>query len=217
MDKLSNDIPSPVIGHRGIPSLAPENSLEGLHKASELGVGWVEMDVTLNPDGIAVMSHDPVTGGLGSSPALPTLAETLQRLNELSTGLNLEIKDHGYPPELIVAQVLKVIEQSQVPGDHLLLSSFNSQILAQCLIQAPHLRRGLIAKTLSKDWQEISVQLNLYSLHPYWKTLTPNLVTEIKRQGLHLYTWTVNDPKAVRILWSSGLDGVITDYPQRFK
>ncbi len=47
-----------VIGHRGAPFLAPENSLEALRVALEEGADGVEFDVQLSADGELVVFHD---------------------------------------------------------------------------------------------------------------------------------------------------------------
>lgn len=47
-----------IVGHRGVPSLAPENTLEGAKLAYELGADAVETDIYLTTDGHLVVIHD---------------------------------------------------------------------------------------------------------------------------------------------------------------
>ncbi|HEY7866304.1 MAG TPA: glycerophosphodiester phosphodiesterase family protein, partial [Psychromonas sp.] len=47
-----------IIGHRGIPSLLPENTLEGVIKAYQLGVDAIEYDIQLSKDKQIVLMHD---------------------------------------------------------------------------------------------------------------------------------------------------------------
>src|SRR5690554_4960900 len=47
-----------VIGHRGVPSLAPENTLVGARIAFDQGADMIENDVHLTRDGIVVIHHD---------------------------------------------------------------------------------------------------------------------------------------------------------------
>ncbi|MBQ7647151.1 MAG: hypothetical protein IJS94_07775 [Clostridia bacterium] len=49
------------IGHRGIPSQAPENTLEGCRLAYQLGADVVENDIYLTKDGYIVIMHDSTT------------------------------------------------------------------------------------------------------------------------------------------------------------
>jgi len=46
-------------GHRGTRGLRPENTLPAFHKALELGVRTLEMDVVITKDKKVVVSHDP--------------------------------------------------------------------------------------------------------------------------------------------------------------
>ena len=47
-----------IIGHRGAAAYAPENTLESIHTAADMGVEWVELDVKLTQDGVPVIFHD---------------------------------------------------------------------------------------------------------------------------------------------------------------
>jgi glycerophosphoryl diester phosphodiesterase len=40
-------------------------------------------------------------------------------------------------------------------------------------------------------------------------------MAEAKRHGLKVVTWTVNDPKRMKELIALGVDGIMTDYPDR--
>lgn len=63
-----------VIGHRGAPTLAPENTIESFRIALDQGADAVEMDVHLSADGVPVVIHDPdlrrTTGREGAVAAL---------------------------------------------------------------------------------------------------------------------------------------------------
>lgn len=47
-----------VVGHRGAPAYAPENTLPSVEKAAELGFRWVENDVQRTKDGELIVLHD---------------------------------------------------------------------------------------------------------------------------------------------------------------
>jgi glycerophosphoryl diester phosphodiesterase len=51
--------PFRLYGHRGAPVERPESTLESFHRAVELGVDALEMDVHRTADGHIVVSHDP--------------------------------------------------------------------------------------------------------------------------------------------------------------
>ena len=67
--KMTLKLPK-IIGHRGAAAYAPENTLEGIHTAADMGVEWVELDVKLTKDQIPVLFHDETlertTNGAGN-------------------------------------------------------------------------------------------------------------------------------------------------------
>lgn len=50
--------PPALIGHRGAPMLAPENTLMSFEKAVEFGSEGLETDVTMSYDGVPFLMHD---------------------------------------------------------------------------------------------------------------------------------------------------------------
>lgn len=71
------------IGHRGIVSLAPENTIEGYLLAAEKGVDVVEIDVYMTKDKQLVVFHDETTGRLWNQN-LDVKTSTLAELQALS-------------------------------------------------------------------------------------------------------------------------------------
>jgi glycerophosphoryl diester phosphodiesterase len=74
--------PPLVIGHRGAPLVAPENSLASFRTAQRLGADAVELDLHVTADGEIVIFHDAylerMTDGQG-----PLFARTLAELRTL--------------------------------------------------------------------------------------------------------------------------------------
>ena len=74
-----------VIGHRGAPSRAPENTLASFRAALEIGVDGLELDVHLSADGHLVVIHDAnlkrTTDGQGF-----VHEHTLAQLKQLDAG-----------------------------------------------------------------------------------------------------------------------------------
>jgi glycerophosphoryl diester phosphodiesterase len=52
---------------------------------------------------------------------------------------------------------------------------------------------------------------------PYARDLTPGALADAHRLGLRVIPWTVNDTAAMRELVDSGVDGLITDYPDELR
>ncbi|NUT58185.1 MAG: glycerophosphodiester phosphodiesterase, partial [Agromyces sp.] len=108
------DPPAPrVLAHRGLALDAPENTMLAFSKAVEIGAEYVETDVHVSHDGVAVISHDPnlrrVAGhdlrvcdltmdelrriDLGHGQAYCTLEEALDAFPQ--TRFNIDIKVEG--------------------------------------------------------------------------------------------------------------------------
>lgn len=51
----------------------------------------------------------------------------------------------------------------------------------------------------------------------FWRNLTPELLAQAKSLGLAVVPWTVNEPSDMRRLIDWGVDGIITDYPDRLR
>jgi glycerophosphoryl diester phosphodiesterase len=50
---------------------------------------------------------------------------------------------------------------------------------------------------------------------PFWRNLSPGLVEEAHALGLAVLPWTVNEPADLDRIVGLGVDGLITDYPDR--
>src|ERR1035437_3286813 len=110
---------SPIIGHRGASAEAPENPIEPIRAAADMGVKWVQMEVMLTRDSVPIIFHDDTldrtTNGAGNVAdrdwadiseleagswfgdsfagiKIPTLEDALEAIIDLGLGLNLEIK-----------------------------------------------------------------------------------------------------------------------------
>lgn len=103
-----------IIGHRGAPLDAPENSRAAIDAAFDQGADRVEIDVQLSADGVPFVSHDASTerctdralqigrtpagalleARLGNGESLPTLREICERVAPRGK-IDLEIKSVG--------------------------------------------------------------------------------------------------------------------------
>lgn len=230
-----------VMGHRGAAGLAPENTLAGFRRAAALGVTWVELDVRLTADGVAVLSHDEslaratglrrkvgrVTaadianldagawfGDAFRGEPLPTLEQAVRRLADLGLGVNIEIKRHiGQEVRVIntVADVLADAWPAVLPPP--LVSSFDPAMVAAAQRLLPHLPRALISERLPRAWRKWADSLACYSLHLHWKVASQERISAIHDAGFSVAVYTVNEAEIARKLWTMGVDCVITDRP----
>lgn len=71
-----------IIGHRGLPSQQPENTLESAIAAYENGADMIEIDIYLTKDDVIVINHDAVTSHY--SEVVQVEACTYEQLKKLT-------------------------------------------------------------------------------------------------------------------------------------
>ena len=241
MDKCM--LTSKIMAHRGLSSLAPENTLSALKLVAEQGYSWVEIDAIACGDGTIVMWHDNSvdrcsdgSGAMSDHTAqsiaaldcgswfseayagekMATIEEAILLLKALNLGLNLEIKLYDNTTECVVAPILELLKQHWTDFDKLIISSFDHSALEYCHKHAPDLKLGKIYEKIPTDWQAQLQGINAVSCHCSYKFLTQAQVSAVKGGGYEVYTYTPNDAERVAEHWQWGVDSMITDFPQRY-
>ncbi|MEX0921512.1 MAG: glycerophosphodiester phosphodiesterase [Tistlia sp.] len=238
---MSNPLPR-VIGHRGAASHAPENTLAGLRKAAELGAPWVEFDVRLTADKVAILHHDDSlkrTAGrnraaaamryaeiaeleagawFGESfrgEAIPSLTASIALLGELGLGANIEIKPAaGQEAETarIALEIMRAEWPQSLPPP--LITSFKPQSLQAAQESAPEIPRGLLLKELKEGWRKQAERLDCVSIHLSRQKTSKAAIDLVHKAGYALAVYTVNDPREAARLYDWGADCIITDSPE---
>jgi glycerophosphoryl diester phosphodiesterase len=74
-----------IIGHRGAPNHAPENTIASFDKALALGFRHIELDAQLSSDGVAVVFHDDILDRTSNGRG-PLAKQFLAELRRLDAG-----------------------------------------------------------------------------------------------------------------------------------
>jgi len=61
--------------------------------------------------------------------------------------------------------------------------------------------------------ENLSFKPEIYS--PYYKFVTQSMINTMKERGIKVIPWTVNETEEMRELIALGVEGIITDYPNR--
>lgn len=231
-----------VIGHRGAASYAPENTLEGIHTAADMGVEWVELDVKLTKDDVPIIFHDEeldrTTNGSGlvcetlyedikqleagswfsegfTGIKIPTLEEALDVLIERDLGLNLEIKPCPGREKETAEVALDILSQCWDDHERLLISSFENVCLEVARDMAGDWSRGLLlgGEVISDDWQEMAKYLEVKTINLGTNIATEEIVAAVIEMGLIPLIYTVNDPIAAREFQGWGVKAMFSDEP----
>ncbi len=234
-----------VLGHRGAAGLAPENTQSSLLAAHASHAQGVELDVTLLEDGHAVIFHDKMINrtsngegvlnqftlkemrsfDLGSwfdpdfqNELILTLDEALDILEKYKMTVNLELKRHNNSAALLVKQVKTILNNHPYfDAHHLIVSSFDYSVLKQVHSQMPYVQIGVLYEKQNTPWLSRAKSLQASTILPAHTLITSELADQIKEAGYQLVTWTVNNNQEAQQLYKLGVQGIITDYPNRIK
>jgi glycerophosphoryl diester phosphodiesterase len=200
------------IGHRGARAHAPENTIASFEKAIALGCDEIETDVWLMEDGKLVIGHDgPATGD-----GVLTLENVLDHCRG-RIGVNVEMKcawSDAQARETGIAVARRLAERND---DDVYISSFWYAALAGARETAPKVRRAFVYGAAPEMGALLGQAraLELWALHPERYYVTPQRVVATHATGLKVNVWTVNDPAEIARLASWGVDGIMSDYPER--
>lgn len=220
------------IAHRGGGALAPENTLAGIRLAARMGFRAVEFDVMLSADASPFLIHDETlertTNGrgavcrtgdqalaaldAGAGERVPRLSEAALLCRRLGLRANVEIKPaQGHAQQ--TAEVLARQAQTLWAGDPLppLFSSFSLEALEVVRKLAPELPRGVLFEALPDDWPAVVRQIGAVSVHCDATRLSAEQAAAVRRQGLLLCCYTVNEVAQAKRLLAWGVNSLFTD------
>ncbi len=216
-----------ILGHRGAPLDAPENSLRGFRLAVARGADGVELDVRSSSDGEPVVIHDDTlertTDGSGEVAAtpwqeisrlrtpegdrVPAFGEVAAWAAEAGVWLNLEFKAGG------VEQACVQLLGQHGALDRTICSSFQPEVLEELARVGRPLARYLLADEWGPAEQARARDLRVDGVCLNAAHATPATLLELAGGGLPVVVWTVNDPFQLVTLLAVGVRGVISDYP----
>ncbi len=221
-----------IYAHRGASSAAPENTMAAFQLAMDQGADGIELDVMLSKDHQLVVIHDDkvdrTTNGTGrvrdltlaelkaldagDGEKIPTLDEVLTRFGGKFL-INIELKNYSTPFDAVPVDVAAMVRDHNV-ADSILISSFNPFNFARFHRILPEVPLGMLT---FPGWAKFfGYRLFRYdALNPYFKDIDEAMVTRVHAKGRQLNAWTVDEAADIRHLAILGVDGLITNQPQR--
>jgi len=228
-----------VIAHRGASGHAPENTLAAFRKAVSQGAAFLETDLQLSRDAHFVAIHDATvdrtTGGHGAvhdltlaelrcldagswfgsefaGERIPTLEEILDFSKKHDVVFYLELKPSGsWGGEHALIGALR--ESGEIP--RAVVISFDATILESLRKIEPTLMTGLLYEGQIEKPVERAVEIGARQLAVRGDLVTPALLAAARKKDLQVVCWTVNHPAHMRLLIDAGVDGIMSDYPDR--
>lgn len=229
------------IAHRGASGAFPENTRLAFEKALAAGVDMIEIDCQLTQDGHVVVFHDEKLRRTAGAPGAlrdRTLAQlkrldigkwrgkafrgehilTLEEALETIAGaadLCLEFISSGLATPGLELKTLFILSHYDYL-ERTILSSFDWRCLARVRELAPETVLGLIYGANSdRDPFNVAQELGARSIHVQKELASRAWLDHAWDDGLDVYVWTVNDVREMASLADLGVQGLITDYPEK--
>ncbi|HEY9093360.1 MAG TPA: glycerophosphodiester phosphodiesterase family protein [Candidatus Cryosericum sp.] len=232
-----------ILGHRGEPRLAPENTLASFALVRDdlsRGVGGAECDVQMTKDGELVVIHDETvdrttdgTGWVkdltlqqirtlnvasrfpGSSrhERVPTMSEVLALFDGTGAVLNIELKNSKVAYDGMEERLLRLVDQYHVT---VMFSSFNHDSMGLVRALDTSSWTGLLYNPWLRapDVVAAARKQRASAVHPFYLNATGRLVQQLHAAGVAVAPWTVDTGVALRRNARLGVDTIITNNPR---
>jgi len=216
-----------IFGHRGAPGYPRrgENTFGSFKKALQCGATGLEFDVRRCRDGRLVVIHDDTidrtTNGRGRvaglsyeelrlfdagfGDAIPLLSDVLDQFGT-ECCLNIEIKDPGIEADVKALVLERRLER------RVIVSAFEWQDLRSL---TPEIPIALLSTKL-ENLIAAGRELRASAIHPRRDLVTGTLVAAAREANLRMHVWTVNDAAEMARFHKLGVDGIFTDFPERW-
>ncbi len=230
-----------IYAHRGASGTAPENTMAAFRKAVEVGSHGIECDAQMSKDGKLVVCHDELlnrtTNGKGfikdmnydaikaldagswfdpgfAGERIPLLEELLELVKSSGIYLNIELKTGVVLYEGIEDRVVEMV-RSYGLQEKVILSSFNHYSIYDVKQKYPEILTGaLYMEGLYNPWNYFDT-LGCDCAHPFYLAAQPPIIQGLLQHGYTINAFTIDDPKTAAQLCQLGVEGIITNYPER--
>lgn len=222
-----------VVGHRGFPSRAVENTLPSFEAALAAGAHGVECDVRATRDGALVVFHDDglrrlcgVVGRIEDLPAdavrslsfvgapaglhVPALEDLLDFARERDTFVLVEVKAEPTAPPELARRAVSAVERTRT-HDRVAFLSFSHAAVAGLRELAPSVPSGPIFES-APTVDALGVRA------PAWVVMaaeaaTPESTAPLRRLGIPVACYGVDDDAADARLDAAGVGLRISNRP----
>jgi glycerophosphoryl diester phosphodiesterase len=230
-----------IVAHRGASGHAPENTMAAFKRAVELGARFIETDLHLTRDAQFVAIHDQTldrtTNGHGAvrdctlaelnkldagmwfdrqfaGERIPTLEEVLAFASEHDVVFYLELK---YEAAWGMHHALAAAIQGSGNAARTIVISFDLGTLKGLRQLDTSAMMGLLVEEVRPDLVKAAVGVGARQLCPRWDLVTRDLVEQAHQADLQVVTWTLDEAGQMRAAIDAGVDGIMTDFPDRLR
>jgi glycerophosphoryl diester phosphodiesterase len=228
-----------IVGHRGSPSTAPENTIASFTKAIEIGVDAIELDIHQTSDSVPVVIHDAAldrtTDGTGMvnsrdlryvkgldagkwySPSyagerVPTLEEALAVICKRSIAL-VEVKHGSDFYAGIEENVVEAVSKRREWKKRTVFIAFDPSLLQRINELDNDLRTGLLILDPPEEYVEVIEDFGINSLFPRWEKLRNDSIRFIHGKGYSVHPWVMDTEDDMKRVMNMGADSLSSNNP----
>ncbi len=196
-----------------------------ISKAEELKYNLYQMTKTeMDTIDVGLKAHERFPDQRKIATAKPLLSEVIDMAESKNSDIryNIEIKrrpewDNQYHPDFkVFANLLLQLLHEYDLSDRATIQCFDVETL-QYLYQLDiaYDLVYLVENTdgFEKNMSVLGFKPAVYS--PYFKLVDRKLVDDCRKENIQLIPWTVNEKKDIHQMIEFGVDGIISDYPDR--
>ena len=212
-----------VVAHRGLHREVRENTVAAFRAARAAGVDGVEFDVRACADGALVIHHDPEVEGLAIiehpraalAAHVASLSDALVACENIEVNVEIKMDAYGLRDPRRASFIERVVAEVTTRAARVIYSSFDEPTCRYLREVAPASPVGLLLDDTDDPLTALEGALaaGYAALHPYFRTLTPEVVVSARAVGLALNVWTPTERSDLARLLDWGVDAVITDDP----
>jgi len=195
----------------------------------------IEIDVFKIKSGEVVVFHDDTVDRLTNGPGnieeynivqinqlivdgghrIPLLQDVLKLIDN-KVALNIELKGDNTADKVNFITDF-YIKNRNWSAENFLISSFKWDELKKMREKNPQMAIAVLTEENPIDAIPIAKELNAVAINPYFEKLNVEVAKQIHDAGFKIYTWTVNEPEDIKAIKELGVDGIITNFPERVK
>ena len=146
--------------------------------------------------------------------ALSTYPAAATALFNIETKLAPGFPELSPDPERFVALVAAIVEKHGLAA-RTILQSFDDRTLSAMKKRLPKVRTALLTSDNHFDFVAAARAIGAGMLSPDRHWLTKDDVSRLHKAGIEVHPWTVNDEAGWAQMLALGVDGIITDYPEK--
>lgn len=221
------------IAHRGASEGTFQNSISAFKRAIKLKVDFVELDVRICKSGEPIVIHDShlnnLTNGKGliknmtlkdikkiklkNGEPIPTLEEVLFAIDRrLKVDIDIKNKETVEP---VVRIIEKFVKNYKWKYEDFSLSAFWLYILKRARDLNKQIPLAPNITFLPRIFLSRTHNYKMQTLKFSKRALRKNMIEKAHARNQKVWVWTINNPKEIEKYADWGVDGIVSDYPER--